>query len=525
MGKNVVIFSDGTGQAGGFRFDEKRSNIYKLYRATRCGPDSSVDPREQVTFYDPGLGSQGDGGHLGGRILRWIHNTVAQATGFGITRNIIDCYSALIQLWRPGDRIILFGFSRGAYTIRCLGGVIARCGIPTHPAGQPGQPLKMDASSANKLAAYAVKHVYQFTYPRKTDQATSYQRFLLDTREKLASRFRTDYGSADDADLNKANVYPYFIGVFDTVAALGNFVTGTLFFGAFLLSAVILAALGELLSQFRNAPAVGSLLGLLTFAHVFWGIFIIAAVVAAAVYVFTHLKWDFSVPGYDLKRSLRTTHFNELWMKFYDQELNPNVRYARHAISIDENRKNFQRVPWYSVRETSRDEQGIQWFEQVWFSGNHSDIGGSYPENDSRLSDITLGWMFRWASVVPGGLKHDPSVLKLWPYANGPQHDEVKIGFGFLTKLFGWTWSEQVRTLPSSEAVMHCTVYERFDLEAVQVYDAFAPYRPVTLAKHNDFARFYAADASFPANSLESATALADEPRQNLSGVPRGSNQ
>src|SRR6266536_2002538 len=104
-------------------------------------------------------------------------------------------------------------------------------------------------------------------------------------------------------------------------------------------SAVILAALGELLSQFRNAPAVGSLLGLLTFAHVFWGIFIIAAVVAAAVYVFTHLKWDFSVPGYDLKRSLRTTHFNELWMKFYDQELNPNVRYARHAISIDENRK------------------------------------------------------------------------------------------------------------------------------------------------------------------------------------------
>src|SRR6266536_2418843 len=463
MGKNVVIFSDGTGQAGGFRFDEKRSNIYKLYRATRCGPDSSVDPREQVTFYDPGLGSQGDGGHLGGRILRWIHNTVAQATGFGITRNIIDCYSALIQLWRPGDRIILFGFSRGAYTIRCLGGVIARCGIPTHPAGQPGQPLKMDASSANKLAAYAVKHVYQFTYPRKTDQATSYQRFLLDTREKLASRFRTDYGSADDADLNKANV--------------------------------------------------------------FWGIFIIAAVVAAAVYVFTHLKCDFSVPGYDLKRSLRTIHFNELWMKFYDQELNPNVRYARHAISIDENRKNFQRVPWYSVRETSRDEQGIQWFEQVWFSGNHSDIGGSYPENDSRLSDITLGWMFRWASVVPGGLKHDPSVLKLWPYANGPQHDEVKIGFGFLTKLFGWTWSEQVRTLPSSEAVMHCTVYERFDLEAVQVYDAFAPYRPVTLAKHNDFARFYAADASFPANSLESATALADEPRQNLSGVPRGSNQ
>jgi uncharacterized protein (DUF2235 family) len=98
--KNVVIFSDGTGQAGGFRFDEKRSNIYKLYRATRCGPDSSVDPRDQVTFYDPGLGSQGDGMHVGGRMLRLIYNTVAQVTGFGITRNIVDCYAALIQLWR-----------------------------------------------------------------------------------------------------------------------------------------------------------------------------------------------------------------------------------------------------------------------------------------------------------------------------------------------------------------------------------------------------------------------------------------
>jgi len=57
MGKNVLIFSDGTAQAGGLRFDENRSNIYKLYRATRCGPDSTIDPRPQVTFYDPGLSS------------------------------------------------------------------------------------------------------------------------------------------------------------------------------------------------------------------------------------------------------------------------------------------------------------------------------------------------------------------------------------------------------------------------------------------------------------------------------------
>src|SRR5450631_1324201 len=150
MGKNVVIFSDGTGQAGGFRFDEDRSNIYKLYRATRCGPDSIVDPNEQVTFYDPGLGSQADGGHLFGWLARWVYNLVSQATGFGITANIIDCYAALIRLWRPGDRIFLIGFSRGAYTVRCLVGDIAMCGIPVHPNNDPNACGATASSTASR---------------------------------------------------------------------------------------------------------------------------------------------------------------------------------------------------------------------------------------------------------------------------------------------------------------------------------------------------------------------------------------
>jgi hypothetical protein len=47
MGRNIVIFSDGTGQRGGLVFDERRSNIYKLYRAARCGP--SPQPRPAPT--------------------------------------------------------------------------------------------------------------------------------------------------------------------------------------------------------------------------------------------------------------------------------------------------------------------------------------------------------------------------------------------------------------------------------------------------------------------------------------------
>jgi hypothetical protein len=73
MPKNILIFSDGTGQAGGVTFDENRSNIYKQFRATRCGPDSTIDPSEQVAFYDPGLGSPRDNHFTLGWVGRKIY--------------------------------------------------------------------------------------------------------------------------------------------------------------------------------------------------------------------------------------------------------------------------------------------------------------------------------------------------------------------------------------------------------------------------------------------------------------------
>lgn len=51
MPKNIVIFSDGTGQAGGVRPDQQLSNIYKLYRVCRTGPDSPIDPSHQLASY------------------------------------------------------------------------------------------------------------------------------------------------------------------------------------------------------------------------------------------------------------------------------------------------------------------------------------------------------------------------------------------------------------------------------------------------------------------------------------------
>src|SRR5947209_6782256 len=221
MPKNIVIFSDGTGQAGGINFDEARTNVYKLYRACRLGPDTKIEPSEQVAFYDPGLGSASDGGHFKIGWMRWLYNLASMATGLGITRNIVDCYAAIMRLYEDGDRIFLIGFSRGAYTARSVAGVMSYCGIPRHMPD--GSPLRLDPKSLDKLAEHAVKDVYQFCPSYRRTEVQGHPKFLIETRDAIAAHFRQQYGSSVLINgLERANVFPYFIGVFDTVAALGH---------------------------------------------------------------------------------------------------------------------------------------------------------------------------------------------------------------------------------------------------------------------------------------------------------------
>lgn len=56
--KNIVVFSDGTGQDGGVRPEQTWSNIYKMYRACKVGAESFISPHDQVVFYDAVLGTE-----------------------------------------------------------------------------------------------------------------------------------------------------------------------------------------------------------------------------------------------------------------------------------------------------------------------------------------------------------------------------------------------------------------------------------------------------------------------------------
>jgi uncharacterized protein (DUF2235 family) len=467
MPKNILIFSDGTGQAGGLRPDENRSNIYKLYRATRCGPDTAIDPREQLAFYDAGLGSQPPGGALFlVRAYRWLHNVASQATGLGITTNIIDCYAAILRMWEPGDRIYLFGFSRGAYTVRCLGAVLSLCGVPTRMPD--GSPLRRDIGTTTRIAREAVKKVYQHVGSPK-DTA------FVEQRKALALYFRERYSCNSDGG---PNTLPFFVGVFDTVAALGSYLLSGALLAGF---AAVLLAISYVQSFF-----------LFPFLPTFFSIVGAAAIATVLGYVATHVKYAVGLPGYPF---LKTLHLVSPKMKFYDLHLNNAVWYARHAMSIDENRADFARVPWGSSHNTgpARPEGYPDWLQQIWFAGNHSDVGGGYPENEARLSDIALGWMAHAAKNLPddqtpdgSGIKVDDRYMTLHPDPLGPQHDEHEPGY--LGGRFKWT--EGLRDI-QPEAPLHPSVFERFAAQGVQHYYQRALYRPKNLSGHRQLAQYF----------------------------------
>jgi uncharacterized protein (DUF2235 family) len=238
--KRIVICADGTWNDPE---DENPTNVLRMARAVK--PVAS-DGIRQVVFYDWGVGS-------------YYAKVQGGAFGLGIMKNIQDGYRFITQNYNPGDEVFLFGFSRGAYTVRCLAGLLNNCGI-----------LKRTHAS---LIPQAFDIYKKRSAPPSSPVAKDWRK-------------RNCYGEHRGAI--------DFIGVWDTVGALG---------------------------------------------------------IPTRVLAFMNEK--------DL---------------FYDRELGSNVRVARHAVSLDERRGDFEPTLW-SPKEAID-------IRQVWFAGVHSDVGGGYaPTN------------------------------------------------------------------------------------------------------------------------------------------------
>ena len=114
--KNIIVCFDGTWNTADAEFP---TNVVKTAQLVLPQGNGA----EQIIFYDPGLGSMQLAFGAG------INNFLAGAFGVGLMQGIEDAYRFLIFNYAPGDRIFVFGFSRGAFSARSFGGLIRTCGV------------------------------------------------------------------------------------------------------------------------------------------------------------------------------------------------------------------------------------------------------------------------------------------------------------------------------------------------------------------------------------------------------------
>jgi uncharacterized protein (DUF2235 family) len=120
MPKRLVICCDGTGN----ELEGNLSNVLKLYRI------AAKSDRQRI-YYDPGIGTLGQRDEWS-RIKQNIRGFFGLATGYGLDDNVLDAYRFLATNFENGDEVFLFGFSRGAYTVRVLAGFTHLIGL-LHP--------------------------------------------------------------------------------------------------------------------------------------------------------------------------------------------------------------------------------------------------------------------------------------------------------------------------------------------------------------------------------------------------------
>lgn len=174
MSKNIIICCDGTGN----QLNETYSNVIKLYMCLE------KDPKSQMTFYDPGVGTMSDP-NVVTPLYKAISKIGGLAFGWGLKQNVQEAYTYLMDYYEAGDKIFMFGFSRGAYTARVLCGMI-------HAVG---------------LLSRGSSHL--FPYAWKT-----FKSCINKNGYQVALQFKTVYAQ---------KVPIHFVGIWDTVSSVGIF--------------------------------------------------------------------------------------------------------------------------------------------------------------------------------------------------------------------------------------------------------------------------------------------------------------
>jgi uncharacterized protein (DUF2235 family) len=162
--KQLIICSDGTWQKIASPYP---TNVFKITQAL-CDPN-------QLVFYGEGIGTG-----------NWIDRVAGGLFRLGIDKNIQDAYRFLCLNYAPGDRNFLFGFSRGAYTVRSLVGLIRAVGM------LPRQGVRKIPYAYQVCQDAKGKYVDRDTATRENIKIRELDR-VVKFRQKMRDLFGTDY--------------------------------------------------------------------------------------------------------------------------------------------------------------------------------------------------------------------------------------------------------------------------------------------------------------------------------------------
>ncbi|MBI3528165.1 MAG: DUF2235 domain-containing protein [Betaproteobacteria bacterium] len=188
MARNIILCMDGTWNKPGQTDQgvQTATNVRKLY-------DTLADRPDQIRKYFPGVGTDPGEKVSGG------------AFGWGLFDQIKDGYRYLRECFEPGDRICIFGFSRGAYSARSLAGMVLRCGI----ARRDVQDVKLPGLVADLVTTQQDANLKVDV----TDKAFAMYKHAYEEKNRAdAEQFKRDYCN---------DTVVHLIGVWDTVGALG----------------------------------------------------------------------------------------------------------------------------------------------------------------------------------------------------------------------------------------------------------------------------------------------------------------
>ena len=202
-GRNLVVCCDGTSN----EFGDVNTNVVRLFQAL------IQDPLTQLAYYDPGVGTLPEPGlrtRIGQKLSLWG----GLAFGWGLTRNVEEAYTFLMNSWLPGDRVFLVGFSRGAYTVRVLASALHQIGLlpPTQEHLLPYALRLFNAIRGRRsLARAGTADASQEEDADSRGLARSYWR--------LCGQFRNTF--ARPLGRTTRHFPVHFLGVWDTVSSYG----------------------------------------------------------------------------------------------------------------------------------------------------------------------------------------------------------------------------------------------------------------------------------------------------------------